>query len=1011
MKRDLLSSCKESAVRKASVLPGASRRPLPLRAALAAAATAVTCAAFGALGAAPASAAVVTVTLSGSATGTVTSVPAGIKCSNVLGAEATDCSFDFPFSWTNGAKLTAVGADGAAFKDWTGTAGGTCSGGVNPCETGFPQFAEVDATATFAPTPDRPVVVTGAASGLVFPSAVLSGTVNPNSAEFDVEDCYFEYGTSTDYGSRNECGPSPGSGTDVVSVQGSAGLLAASTTYHYRLVAVNAGGKSVGEDRTFTSAAAPADPCPNAAIRAQQGAVAQRLPECYAYELVSPASTAGQIPGFRASDPAGSSDVLIRSVGGFADVGNLASFGTTYRATRAAAGWKTEALGEPPAADFPNYNSEIDWTADWWRDAKPRTMWQVRPAGSLIKESQPVVGVKGGPWVPLALSDTWEVQATDTSLNRVLLASAINKTSPRPQLSDGTVDTREQSKDSLTVASRRPDGSLDLRQVARQGGATMFPECPMTVGTSNGVTRGAVDREGLTRIVFTAGFCGQDEARRVFVSEPFSSAPDAFDASASQCVNPCGPPQPVKFVGGSLDTERIYMTTTQRLVDADENETSDLYEYNFRRPAADRLQLLTGNASPAEVLGVARTSDSGSHVYFAARGALADAVITDGGPGPVAGSPNLYVRISGPAGEDPVLRFVGTLDEQDTYLWEFGGNNASTSDGRFLAFSTAARVTSDKVAGDSDADVYRFDAASGELRRLWVSDPAHNGSARVDGSAFGGSPQNGPYANYQSGRESYSISPGGDRILFSTKEPLVAGDANNGPDYFVWNATDESITMISDGRDPRGALSANLSPDGKTVFLATASRIVPQHTATSVALYALRQGGGFPAPAEPAGPCEADACQGQLSAPPGLPPAAGSVTFQGTGNAPSGPSVPASVSVSKLKAVTGTSATLKVKVPAAGRITVAGSMIRRVTRSTTRSATYSLRISLTTAAKRSLGKKKSLRATVKVTFAPKAGASASKSTKVTFKQPRVKKKSRSAKTSVWQRSFSAKGGN
>ena len=54
--------------------------------------------------------------------------------------------------------------------------------------------------------------------------------------------------------------------------------------------------------------------------------------------------------------------------------------------------------------------------------------------------------------------------------------------------------------------------------------------------------------------------------------------------------------------------------------------------------------------------------------------------------------------------------------------------------------------------------------------------------------------------------------------------------------------------------------------------------------------------------------------------------------------------------------------------------------------------------SLTTAAKRSLAKKKSLRATVKVTFAPKTGASASKSMKVTFKQPRVKKKSRSAKT-------------
>ena len=648
------------------------------------------------------------------AKGKVTSSPAGINCSNIPGAEATDCNFEFSYDFAIGVTLTAVAADGAVLKSWTGAAGGTCSGIVNPCDTGPRAFTPLDATATFAPPPDRPLAVTGAASGLVFPSAVLSGTVNPNSADFEVADCYFEYGTSTDYGSRNECVPDPGSGTDAVSVQGNAGLLNASTTYHYRLVASNAGGKSVGEDRTFTSAAAPAEDCPNAAIRAQQGAVAQRLPDCYAYELVSPASTAGQIPNFRASDPAGSSDVLFKSVGGFADVGNLASFGTTYRATRATAGWKTEALGGPPAADFPNYG-EIDWPADWWRDAKPRTMWQARPAASPITDQQPLVGVKGGAWVPLAPSDAWEVQATDTNLDRVLLATSIVTTGPRPPLSDGTIDTRQETKDSLTVASRRPDGSLDLRQVARQGGATMFPECGLTVGRHIGVTRGAVNREGLTRIVFTGGpFCS-DEARRVFVSEPFSSTPDAFDASASHCVNPCGPPQPVTFAGGSLDTERIYMTTTQRLVDADEDETSDLYEYNFRRPEADRLQLLTGNTTPAEVLGVARTSDSGSHVYFVARGALADAVVTAGGPGPVAGSPNLYARISGLAGEDPVLRFVGTLDEQDSYVWEYGGFNSSTPDGRFFAFPSTARLTSDKVAGDALADVYRFDAASGEL--------------------------------------------------------------------------------------------------------------------------------------------------------------------------------------------------------------------------------------------------------------------------------------------------------
>jgi hypothetical protein len=41
------------------------------------------------------------------------------------------------------------------------------------------------------------------------------------------------------------------------------GSLEPSTTYHYRLVVNNAEGSSVGEDRTFTTAAAPVAPQPN----------------------------------------------------------------------------------------------------------------------------------------------------------------------------------------------------------------------------------------------------------------------------------------------------------------------------------------------------------------------------------------------------------------------------------------------------------------------------------------------------------------------------------------------------------------------------------------------------------------------------------------------------------------------------------------------------------------------------------------------------------------------------
>jgi hypothetical protein len=75
--------------------------------------------------------------------------------------------------------------------------------------------------------------------------------------------------------------------------------LASGTTYHYRVVATNAespAGGTVGPDKTFTTsqaAGASGESCPNAARRAEQP-FGQSLPECRAYEMVSPTETNGQ---------------------------------------------------------------------------------------------------------------------------------------------------------------------------------------------------------------------------------------------------------------------------------------------------------------------------------------------------------------------------------------------------------------------------------------------------------------------------------------------------------------------------------------------------------------------------------------------------------------------------------------------------------------------------------------------------------------------------------------------
>jgi hypothetical protein len=98
-----------------------------------------------------------------------------------------------------------------------------------------------------------PAAVTGAASSIGLTSAKLNGTVTPNG---QATSWYFEYGTSTSYGTKTSA-KSAGSGTSAVNVATSLTGLRRTTTYHYRLVAVNASGTTVGGDRSFSTSLAP----------------------------------------------------------------------------------------------------------------------------------------------------------------------------------------------------------------------------------------------------------------------------------------------------------------------------------------------------------------------------------------------------------------------------------------------------------------------------------------------------------------------------------------------------------------------------------------------------------------------------------------------------------------------------------------------------------------------------------------------------------------------------------
>ena len=113
---------------------------------------------------------------------------------------------------------------------------------------------------TFTTLPNAPSVVTGEASALTDDAATLSGTVDPNGGEVSAAHCRFEYGPTASYGSSVSCASSPGAGASAVEVSAAPSGLSAGTTYHFRLVAENAGGQGAGEDHTLTTQAAPAQP-------------------------------------------------------------------------------------------------------------------------------------------------------------------------------------------------------------------------------------------------------------------------------------------------------------------------------------------------------------------------------------------------------------------------------------------------------------------------------------------------------------------------------------------------------------------------------------------------------------------------------------------------------------------------------------------------------------------------------------------------------------------------------
>ena len=215
-------------------------------------------------------------------------------------------------------------------------------------------------------TRETPTVDGISSANLTKTSADLRAKINPQGSETKY---YFEYGTTTAYGAEAPPnGAEIGEGSTDVSVEADLENLKPGFVYHFRLVATNQYGTTTTEDQSFNFYPPQ---CPNEELRQETNS--SYLPDCRAYELVSPgdAGSAVLAPGNAPSASFAESPARFAYVGLLGQIPGSDSPNSkedTYVATRTPTGWVTHYVGilgdEHEAAAILGESSRVSLLAD-----------------------------------------------------------------------------------------------------------------------------------------------------------------------------------------------------------------------------------------------------------------------------------------------------------------------------------------------------------------------------------------------------------------------------------------------------------------------------------------------------------------------------------------------------------------------------------------------------------------------------------------------------------------------
>jgi hypothetical protein len=698
--------------------------------------------------------------------------------------------------------------------------------------------------------PSAPVLGRELAVEVSTSEAKLGALVNPGGIETSYR---FEYDT-TEY-AKGEAAhvhgtsvPFPegnvGQGVTPRTVWAAASGLAPGTTYHYRVIATNELGIVVGADQTFTTETSAQASCPNEQFRRGFSA---SLPDCRAYELVTPPNNASRQPdtqysrgqnraardGNRMAYP--STDILPGAQTG----------GGNYVATRGASGWSSEdvlPLQSYTGDRCPFVNTEMfgysaDLSKGVLRDGGGENVSS--PSNSEYGGGCGAEGVEVVSGEPLGVENLL-LRDNTSGTYQLINVTPPGVTPANAHFGGASSDFSHIifSEHAQLTTNAPAAGVEDLYEWT--GGVvrlvTVLPDGTPVVGSP----APGISADG-SHIFFSAG-------GNLYLRLNGSST---VQVDASQAGGSGGGGQ---FWAASADGSQIFFTD-----DASAGLTSDTAPgsgTNLYRYAAGQLTDLTPG-SHAEVQGVSGASEDGSYVYFVAGGVLASNENANKETAKT-GQNNLYVSQSG------VTTFIATLNagEPDGAL--------VSPNGVFLAFVSRKSLTGydniNATFGNHVPEIFLYGAASNQL--ACASCNPSGEAPTAEGASLAGA--------------RHYLSDSG-RLFFDTAEALLPLDTNGQIDVYEYESG--QLHLISAGTSSSESVFLDTSESGNDVFFLTRQKLVPQDTEEEAKnIYDARVDGGFPAPSTPPPCVTADACRSAPAPQPSIFGAPSSATFSGAGN-------------------------------------------------------------------------------------------------------------------------------